>query len=459
MQRLFTLLILILLFFLSGAFAKAQDADETVALDPDSNVVVIGLGESVRIDVASGRKVHISDGGVVRSRVIGRSILMTGRRTGRSSLRIVGGTPTSGSSSGADKTIVVTERKVANTARLFNRYIENHRGLKFNYAALPALLVSGELLRLDDWKALVTIARDSKVPWRLEARIFSGIQNAFRKHIEDELTRAAWPGQRLSIDDKGPTLTGGADSAGLTTEQKLAVTTLGIQLETSAGLTELEPMVRTQIVIAEVRRNRARELGINWPNIAKATLLPSLQVPTEALVANINAMEQEGSGRILAMPTLLCRSGGEAKFLAGGEIPIKLTSLKHSQVEWKKYGITLHVQPKADRMKRMKFQLSTEVSTLDKANEVEGVPGMLVNRIETQFNLSGPQTIVLSGLIKREDGVSAQGLPILRSIPVLGNLFESENFRKNLTELLIFVSPEVVIPDGAHSMEGSHDGN
>lgn len=456
MKRLFALVLLLSLIFLSGAFGS-----EVEVLAPASKTIIVGLGESVRVEIEPGAKVHVSNGSVVRSRVIGSSILMTGRRTGRTSLRVIksaGRSPQiafdrDSDTKTDDKTIVVTERKVAQTARAFQTKIDSMRGLKFQSEALPALVVTGELLRLDDWKDLVRIARESKLPWRLEASVFSTVRPKIKAELENELTRLAWPGQKLSVDEVGLRLTSGTEGAALTAEQKLNVTTLGVGLESSPGFTELEPMIRTQIVIAEVRKNRARELGVRWPDIAKAALIPTLQVPTEALLVDLKAMEQSGDGRILAMPTLLCRSGGDAKFLAGGEIPIKIASFRNAQVEWKKYGITLHVQPKADRMKRMKFQLTTEISTLDKATEMDGIPGLLTNRIETQFNLNGPQTIVLSGLLKREEGTSANGIPLLRSIPILGSLFGSENFRRNLTELLIFVSPEVVVPDQDFSRE------
>lgn len=450
--RYWIILLVALSFFVSGAMA--QDVAQFASVS--GNTVIIGLGESVKIDVPANAKIHVSDGGVVRSRVIGRSVVMTGSRTGRATLRILSpatGTRQPSAETNADKTVIVTERKIATTARHFQKQIEQGRGLKFESAALPALVVTGEILREDDWASLAALAREAKVGWRFEGKVFPTVQAGIRKKIEAELTRLAWPGQRFSMDDNGLTLTGGTESAGLTAEQKLSVTTLGVQIESSPGLIELEPMVRTQIVIAEVRRERIRQLGVSWPSVAQAAVVPALRMSTSELLVGLQAMEKEGEGRILAMPTLLCRSGGEAKFSAGGEVPIKLTSLRTAQVEWKKYGIQLQVQPKADRMKRMKFQLSTEISTLDETTQVENIKGMLVNRIETQFNLNGPQTIVLSGLIKREEGSFTNGIPLLKSIPVLGSLFSSEDYRKHLSELLIFVSPEVVIPDGKNADE------
>jgi pilus assembly protein CpaC len=417
----------------------------------DSPVVLIGIGESTRIAVAPGAKVHVSDGGIVRSRVIGNEIVMTGRKIGRTTLRFLT-TPKKGHEfeHKVDKTVLVVERKVVSIARKFQMEIKRMRGLKLDLTLLPQISVGGELLRLDDWETLVSLARAAKAPWHLEARVLKTIQPNLRRRLEQELTRLAWPGHLLSIDAEGLVLTSGTESGKLSAEQRNAIGALGLRLSVSPGLTELEPMVRTQIVLAEIRRSHLRKIGLRWPTSVEASFgggLPQLQIPTEPLMVALEALEDDGEGRILAMPNLLCRSGGEAKFLAGGEIPIKIATVRTSQVEWKRYGIQLHVQPKADRMERINLQLSTEVSTLDGASAADGVPGILTNRIETQFNLQGSETIVLSGLIKREDSKIASGLPFLRSLPILGNLFESQDFRKNLTELIVFVTPKVISPD------------
>ena len=56
-------------------------------------------------------------------------------------------------------------------------------------------------------------------------------------------------------------------------------------------------------------------------------------------------LESHGIGHVLASPNLICRSGKEAEFLAGGEIPLKIINIKMQDVVWKKYGILLKIQP------------------------------------------------------------------------------------------------------------------
>jgi pilus assembly protein CpaC len=147
----------------------------------------------------------------------------------------------------------------------------------------------------------------------------------------------------------------------------------------------------------------------------------------------------------------LCRSGKEAQFLAGGELPIKITAHKRQDVVWKKYGVLLKIKPVADFSGRMSIALETEVSTIDTSNTVDGLPGLLTNRIESHFDLKESRTIALSGLIKHQSGQSSQGLPGLSSVPILGSLFASREFRDDKTELVVFVTPEVV--DSSQSEE------
>lgn len=430
------------------------------ALGVSAETPIIGIGESVRLEIPNASKIHISNGSILRARSIGSSVILTGRRTGRTTMRFImpaGRHISNENSSYRDRTIYVTERKVAEAARRFNDYLKLRRGLKLDPAALPQVVVTGELLRIDDWENLVAIARTHRIAWRLEANTFAPLRDHLRKAIDTELRKLAWPGDFLRIDESGISLTSGIEGPKHSAGQLLSVTSLGLSLETSSTLNELEPMVRTQIVLAEIRRSKRQLLGIRWPQDLTMSAASSFVVSSDSLTAKIEALENSGDGRILAMPNLLCRSGGEAKFFAGGEIPIKISTLRTSQVEWKKYGISLHVQPRADRLGRLKFQLSTEISSLDEANKVDTVPGVLTNRIDTQFNLKGTQTVVLSGLIKREESKALSGVALLNSIPILGRLFESQDFKQNLTELLVFVTPEVYFPNATSEDENEYE--
>ena len=224
---------------------------------------------------------------------------------------------------------------------------------------------------------------------------------------------------------------------------------LGLAVEITEAVIELQPLVRVKIAVTEVRKKFMQKFGVGWPPMASAQILPNWIAPgkAEGISVQLDALEENGIGKILASPNILCRSGKNAEFFAGGEFPIKVIGHKTQAVTWKKYGIILKVAPVADRSGRMSIGLTTEVSTLDHSQSVDGVPGLLTNRIESHFDLSQSRTIALSGLLREESGNSRQGLPGLSSIPILGLLFSSQDYRDQKTELIVFVTPEVVTED------------
>src|SRR6185312_2585442 len=170
-----------------------------------------------------------------------------------------------------------------------------------------------------------------------------------------------------------------------------------------------------------------RELGVDWPDSVTSQLLPQFETPN--LSVTLHALESNGLGQILASPNLLARSGGEADFLAGGEIPIRAATKFYQQVSWKTYGIHLKIKPVADYSGHMSITLTTEVSLIDMSNAIDHIPALKTDRVSTQFDLAEPRTIILSGLIRNDWGRDSTNLPYLSKIPVIGRLFSSEDFK------------------------------
>ena len=196
-----------------------------------------------------------------------------------------------------------------------------------------------------------------------------------------------------------------------------------------AGLEDCEVSVITE------RRGLVARIAALEPDI----VLMDLGNPSRDVLEEYFAVS-----RVLARPNLLCRSGKEAEFVAGGEFPIKIFNYRQQDVVWKRYGIVLKIKPKADASGRISLGLETEVSTIDPAHTVDGIPGMLTNRVASYFDLTRPRTIVLSGLLKNEDSVHNAGVPGLSGLPILGPLFGSKEWKENRTELVIFVRPSIV---------------
>jgi pilus assembly protein CpaC len=144
----------------------------------------------------------------------------------------------------------------------------------------------------------------------------------------------------------------------------------------------------------------------------------------------------------------VCASGKKASFQAGGEIPIPRTDSEgRVSVTWKPYGIILEVAPAIHSEGHIQVQLRSEVSMVDHANAIEGVPGILTRKVETHLSLETGQTIVLSGLVHSDDAKNIQKVPLLGDIPIFGELFKSHSFKKRETELIVFLTPLPVAED------------
>ncbi|KAB8162451.1 type II and III secretion system protein [Lysobacter maris] len=260
-----------------------------------------------------------------------------------------------------------------------------------------------------------------------------------------------------------------------------------IDLSTT-DLVAMQPMVLMDVRLMEVSRDGLRELGIAWQNQIDgptggaikdfsssfyrvlpagsvfddiADQLPARINPMEtyfgiatSIASKINLLTRTGNAFELAAPQLSARSGGVATFLAGGEIPLPLVgSFGQTSVEFKEYGIRMNIQPVVNRNNEISASIMTEISKLDRTVSVEGIPGLLTRKTETEFNVKDGQTIVLSGLVDIEGSKGFSGIPGLANIPILGRLFRSDEFQKGRTDLVVFVTPRVITPDHERNID------
>ena len=97
--------------------------------------------------------------------------------------------------------------------------------------------------------------------------------------------------------------------------------------------------------------------------------------------------------------------------------------------------------------------VEVEVSTIDPAISVQGIPGFATRRTETQMNMREGETMVISGLLSSTESKSIDKVPGLGHIPIIGELFKSREFRDDQTDLVIFVTPFIVDPDHEKNKE------
>ena len=177
------------------------------------------------------------------------------------------------------------------------------------------------------------------------------------------------------------------------------------------------------------------------------------------VTATMRAMESAGVAKTLAEPNLTAISGESATFIAGGEFPIPAgyscdptTHVCTTQIQYKKFGISLNFTPVVLTEGRISLRVMTEVSELSQENAITlnqagnslTVPSIKTRRAETTLEIPSGGSMAMAGLIQEQTKQAINGLPGLNQLPVLGGLFRSQDFVNNETELMVLVTPYVV---------------
>jgi pilus assembly protein CpaC len=192
--------------------------------------------------------------------------------------------------------------------------------------------------------------------------------------------------------------------------------------------------------------------GFTDPSAAVETIGFLLDSGNEEIEALVQAAVGRGDLRTLAEPNLLTLPGKEAYFLAGGEFPypsIQGTGTTAITVTFKEFGIRLKFTPNIARNGAIRLKVEPEVSTLDFANGlvISGfeIPSLRTRRAITEVELREGQHLAVAGLLDNESTRNLTKIPILGDIPILGELFRSRSLRQRRTELVVLVSPSLVM--------------
>ncbi len=179
------------------------------------------------------------------------------------------------------------------------------------------------------------------------------------------------------------------------------------------------------------------------------------RIGSTSITGLISALEDQGLVTILAEPNLTAVSGQKASFLAGGEFPVPVPQSGTGgsavvTIDYKKFGVSLSFIATILNSGRISLHVEPEVSQIDNSTAIQvagvSVPGLSTRRAETTVELGSGQTFAIGGLIQNNVTQNLNKFPWLGDIPVLGQLFRSEAFQRNESELVILVTPYVVKP-------------
>lgn len=256
-----------------------------------------------------------------------------------------------------------------------------------------------------------------------------------------------------------------------------------------------EPEVVLEVEILEVKRSKLTELGLQWPN--KFTVVaPPLSTTTATAFGNItnstlnggqltvdnlrnlngsqigipnpvlNLRGEDSDTNLLANPRIRVRNREKAKIHIGDRVPVITTTATANvgvaeSVTYLDVGLKLEVEPRIYLDNDVAMKVNLEVSNI--VQQIKSSTGTLTYQLGTRnasttLRLKDGETQALAGLINDEDRASANKVPGLGDIPVLGHLFSSRLNSGSKTEIVLLITPRIVknlIQPDAAAMEFS----
>ena len=245
-----------------------------------------------------------------------------------------------------------------------------------------------------------------------------------------------------------------------------------------------EPEVILDVEVLEVKRSKLTELGIQYPN--KFTVLSPSALPTTttstaggALVVNtvaasaqltldnlkglnsgqigipnpvLNLRKEDSDTNLLANPRIRVRNREKAKIHIGEKVPVITTTSTANvgiaeSVSYLDVGLKLDVEPNIYLENEVAIKVGLEVSNI--VREIKSSSGSLTYQVGTRnaatsLRLKDGETQALAGLISDEDRTSANKIPGLGEIPLLGRLFSSNRDESSKTEIILLITPHIV---------------
>ncbi len=169
----------------------------------------------------------------------------------------------------------------------------------------------------------------------------------------------------------------------------------------------------------------------------------------------VNALESYTDLRTFARPTIFTTNNKEARISSGRQIAIPTSTFQSgtngslsSNVEYRDVALELLVRPLVNSKEEITLEISIIRDAVSDTSSVEqtdlDIPDLFSDELETTVTVPNGSAIILGGLIEDSENNSDSGVPILKNIPLLGNLFETNSEGALRSELVIMIRPIIV---------------
>lgn len=224
-----------------------------------------------------------------------------------------------------------------------------------------------------------------------------------------------------------------------------------------------EQQVLLKVRVAELTRSALRELGVDFSitkdggsftsSFGNAGNIVSLLDGNDVSLI-LKAVSSNGYSKVLAEPNLVTLSGRTASFIAGGQFAVPTAvgvgGIEAASTSFQGFGTQLQFTPTVLDKDRIRLQVAPTLSSLNNGNAVNGIPGLNTRSVYTTVDMREGQWLAIAGLIQDQQEGTRSRLPFVGAIPLASVIFGSNRIKRDESELLILVSPQLVHPLDSH---------
>lgn len=165
----------------------------------------------------------------------------------------------------------------------------------------------------------------------------------------------------------------------------------------------------------------------------------------------LDALHGVTNVKVLSNPSLVVLDNQTATLQVGDQVPfstgtatvLTANNTVVNTIDYKNTGIILRVLPRANANGNIVLDIEQEISNVA-AGAPTLTPTISQRRVKSSIAVTSGQTVLLAGLISETENRQRQGIPLLDSLPGVGDAFSHQTNARNRTELILFIRPTVI---------------
>jgi len=163
-----------------------------------------------------------------------------------------------------------------------------------------------------------------------------------------------------------------------------------------------------------------------------------------ALDFMLSAMESRGVGKILSEPKGITQNNEKLTVKQGSQVPIQTNINNTIAVQYVDAVLKLEVTPQITAEGTVFMEITVENTQIDKSISVQGTPALDTQSTQTKVLINDGGTVVIGGVVVTNQNTTVDQVPLLGSVPLIGNLFKHTSISVSTQELMFFVTPRIL---------------